>query len=256
MDMKGSLMPKIEFFSIIPEVAKIAPIVPANIYRPEWLTRATKEYLNMKKQPSFGLDKIRHTSICPGIYNLVRHGWIMTTWQDIVINTNGDGETFTWSSALDQTKLNAGVGETVSWHTKEQFAGYMDSWDNSLSCILKIQTPWRCIVPKDYYLLESAVPYSDDHRFTTMPGFFSQEHGISTLNVQIKWHVKNDKVVIKAGTPIAHYMLVPKEKFEMQSRPATDEELKLDTISLLELNRRNVSNQSQSKCLFAELFKK
>ena len=103
--------------------------------------------------------------------------------------------------------------------------------------------------------MEGPVPYSDDTRFTTMPGFFSQEHGVAQLNIQLKWHVLEDKVLIKAGTPIAHYMLVPKEQPEMSVVSATPEQLEADRVTALENSRRFVSDSASKKCVFARLFK-
>lgn len=248
--------PKVEFFSLIPEVARLAPIVPANSFRPNWLVEATKEYSDLKRHDNFGKKEVQHTAMCPGIFNLVKHGWIMTTWQDLIITTNGDKQTFKWSSAMDQSQLNGGkvAGESIGWHPKEQLADYQGGWEDSLNCVLKIQTPWRCVVPKGYYLLENSVPYSDDTRFTTLPGFYSREYGVAQMNIQLKWHVLDGETLVKAGTPIAHYMLIPKTQYDMEARVATELDKELDNATLIENKRRLVSDRKESKCVFARLF--
>ena len=250
--------PKLEFFSLIPEVTKLAPIVPAYTIKQNWFEKATQEFVEQTKKPEYGHHKFMHTAKCPGVFNLMRYGWIMTTWQDIIISTNGDKQTFTWRSAIDQKKMKskAEVGEAVGFHPSSQLADYQGGWDDSLNAVLKIHTPWRCIVPKGYYLMEGPVPYSEETRFTTMPGFFSQEYGVSQLNVQLKWHVLNGETLLKAGTPIAHYMLVPKVLADMTVMDATDKQLEAEEITQAEMNRRNVSDRAKSKCVFARMFGK
>ena len=249
--------PEIEFFSIQPEITKLAPIVPAHEIKPKWFDKAQEDFVENAKDPDFGKRKFIHTAKCPGIFNLIRYGWVMTTWQDILIKTNGDTQSFEWQTPIDQKTMKATneFAPQVGYHGKEQLSDYMGGWDDSLNCVIKINTPWRCIVPKGYYLLEGPVPYSDDNRFTTMPGFFSQEYGVAQMNVQLKWHVLNGETLIKAGTPIAHYMLVPQDQARMKVSDANEDQIKAEEITQLEINRRFVSDRSKSKCMFARLFK-
>jgi len=251
--------PEIEFFSLIPEIADIAPIIPAHQVKPKWFAIAQKEFIDITKDDNFGKNKLVHTAKCPGIFNLIRYGWVMTTWQDIIITTNGDKQTFNWKSAVDQSKLykDASVAaDAVGFHPNSQLSDYYGGWDDSLNCVLKINTPWRVIVPKGYYLLEGPLPYSEETRFTTMPGFFSQEYGVSQLNVQLKWHVLDGETLLKAGTPIAHYMLIPKDEAKLIVSKANEKQIYAEKITQLEINKKFVSNKAESKCVFAKLFKK
>jgi hypothetical protein len=249
--------PTVEFFSLIPSVTKLAPIQPAYNFKPKWFETATKEFVGITKQTNFGTEKLVHTAKCPGIYNLIRYGWVMTTWQDIIIKTNGDGQSFEWRSPVNHNKLEGGkdIGDVVGFHPSHQLADYHEvAWADSLTCVLKINTPWRVIVPKDYYLLEGPLPYSEETRFTTLPGFFSQDHGVSQLNVQLKWHALNGETLIKAGTPIAHYMLVPKNQAGLKVSDATPKQQQAEDVTQAEISRRFVSDRGKSKCVFAKLF--
>jgi hypothetical protein len=249
--------PKIEFFSLIPEVTKLAPIIPAYEFKHVWFEKATKDFVEKSKEPGFGTTRFVHTAKCPGIFNLLRYGWIMSTWQDILIKTNGDKQTFTWTSSINQKNMKgkAEVGEAVGFHPNDQMSDYMGGWEDSLGCVIKIHTPWRCIVPKGYYLMEGPVPYTNETRFTTLPGFLSQEYGVAQMNVQFKWHVLNGETLIKAGTPIAHYMLVPKVQANMEAMDATEKQIEAEKITKAEIARRNVSDRAKSKCLYSRLFK-
>jgi hypothetical protein len=244
--------PKIEFFSMMPNLTKLAPIVPAGQFKPSWFAKAQDEFSDLTKDTSYGKNSITHTAKCPGIFNLIRYGYILTTWQDIVITTNGDKHTFEWRSPIDQSKYDS---PAVSFMHKEQLSDYMGGWDDSLSCVIKFNTPWRVIVPKGYYLLEGPLPYTDEKRFTTMPGFFSREYGVAELNIQLKWHVLEGETLIKAGTPIAHYMLLPKDQPKLSVMDATPEQIEADQVSKLQNTRKFVRDYGSSKCIFGKLFK-
>jgi len=249
--------PQIEFFSIIPEIVDIAPIRPANQFRPNLIVNATNDLSKFKKNSDYEFTRNQHTAKCPGIYNLVKHGWVMTTWQDIVIETNGDGINFTWSTPASQESLTNGqlVGKDVSFHPSGQYTDYVGQRANTLASVVKIITPWRCIVPKGYYLQEGPLPYTDEERFTTVKGFFSREHGVAQMNVQLLWHVMNGKTLIKAGTPIAHYMLVPQHLPKLVVTKANNKQLYADKITNIELSKKFVSEKSTSKCFFSQYFK-
>jgi len=244
--------PKIQFFSVMPELTKLAPIVPASQFKPSWFKSASKELADMSKDESYGKSRISHTAKCPGIFNIIRYGYVLTTWQDIVITTNGDKHSFEWRSAIDQSKYDS---PAVSFMSKEQLSDYMGGWDDSLSCVVKLNTPWRVIVPKGYFLQEGPLPYTDEKRFTTLPGFFSQEYGVAQLNIQLKWHILEGDTLIKAGTPIAHYMLLPKDQPDLSVTSATPQQLEADRLTELENTRMFVTDHGSSKCIFGKLFK-
>ena len=240
---------KLEFFSLLPEVADIQPIIPASEYKPKWWANAQKDFIEQTKHEDFGTQKFTHTVKCPGIFNLIRHGYILKTWQDIIIKTNGDKQNFEWFSSTNRG------GDVVGFNPKEQLSDFYGGWDDALNCIVKINTPWRCVVPKGYYLFENPVPYSDDTNFTTLPGFYSQEYGVAQINVQLKWKAIKGTIKIPAGTPIAHYMLISQEHYPASIVAASERQKYLDHITNMEIEKRYVSDKGKSKCVFAKLFK-
>ena len=210
-----SPQPKIEFINEIEGVAQLMPIVDAKSIRRPWVERAQKSFAELRADPNWRNYKTMHTARCPGIFTLHRHGWVLRTWQDIEITTNGDGTNFTWRAA---TSVG---GDAVGFHPPEQLADFYGEWPkDTLRCLIKIHTGWRCIVPKGYYLLEMGLPLHEENRFTTVPGYFSREAGPASMNVQLMWHVMHGTTLIPAGTPIAQYILVPKEQPEMICRDA------------------------------------
>jgi hypothetical protein len=128
----------------------------------------------------------------------------------------------------------------------------MNNWpENSLKTIIKIHTGWRCVVPKGYYLMEMPVVYSDEKRFTTLPGFLGREMGPSHLNVQMMWNVLQGKTLIKAGTPIAQYILVPKEEMKMEMKTIGKPANIYDLFDLSN-QHRFVKNHNEIKELFGK----
>jgi hypothetical protein len=203
---------KIEFINETAGVAELMPIIPAKEFRHPWVDRATEDFAQKRQDPNWKNKKFLHTARCPGIFTLQRHGWIMRTWQDIVITTRKeDNVNFSWFCARDRNH--------VGFHSSNQLADFWQSWpENTLRSVVKIHTGWSCFVPKGYYLYEMGIPLQEENRFTTVPGYFSREIGVASMNVQLLWHVMDGETLIKAGTPIAQYVLVPKEQPEMLCR--------------------------------------
>lgn len=241
--------PSITFDCLIPGVERIMPMITAKEYKHAWVSRAQQDLAKERKSSEWGMKRLIHTAKCPGIFQLQRNGWIMRSWQDFTIETNGDGTSFVWTSAIDQTrfKLDGYIGS----HPAFQLADYMENWrPNTLRTLIKINSPWRCNVPKGYVLLETNVPYQDENRFTTVQGMFSHEQGYAQLNPQFLWHVPRGKVLVKAGTPLAQYMLIRKEHFDMCINPVgtTSDQEFFDLVN----NYRFVKNYGETKKIFTE----
>lgn len=239
--------PKLVFESLIPGIERLMPIVEAKDIKHQWVNKALTEYQEARNNPDFGMGPSAYTARCPAIFGLQRYGWVLRSWQDITIETYGDGYIFNWTSPIDQKQLCPQLNEYVGHHTSAQLADYMDNWpDNALRTIIKINTPWRCFVPKGYVLLEMPVAYSDESRFTTLPGVFSHEHGPAQLNVQVMWHVMKGKTLIKAGTPISQYILMPKYKYDTEIR---------STKQVDEHEFQQIANKNRFVTNYAELRK-
>ncbi len=234
--------PIIEFVNETPGVAELMPLVPAREHRHPWVQRALLDFAKTRENPEWNHSKAMHTARCPGIFSIQRHGWIMRTWQDIVITTRKeDPVNFSWLCARSQ--------DYVGFHQPHQYADHWADWPaDTLRSVVKINSGWRCVVPKGYYLMEMPLPLSEEQRFTTVTGFFSRDAGPASMNVQLLWHVMDGETLIKAGTPIAQYMLVPKEQFEMVCRDAEPRD-RLE-LSRLYDESKFVKNYNEVKKLF------
>lgn len=217
--------PTVEFICRLEGVEELMPIIPAAEYKHAWTGRVLEDFKKKRANPEYGMKHELTTAKCPGIFNLMRHGWILRSWQDITIETNGDGVTCNWTAAADQKAL--GCADAVDFHPPEQLVNFLDNWDGVIQAIVKFPTPWVCKIPPGYFLLEMPVAYSDENRFETMTGYFSSEYGYAQMNPQVKWKVPYGKVLIKAGTPLAQYILVKRDQFDVVVRKESPKENRL-----------------------------
>lgn len=219
--------PKLEFVSIIPSVTQIMPIEPSKSVSRSWLRKVVRDFKQQLKNNPKPRHCITNISRCPGISKIMKNGWIQKTWTDITIQTNGDGVGFNWTSSIDQQDLalNHNINMPyVSYHPHNMYGDYNPS-KNSLKSIIKIFSPWIVYIPKGYYLLSMPIPYPDMHEFTAAIGLLDCDDGPNFLNVQLFWHELNSEVFIPAGTPLAQYVLVKKEKIDYNIREYNDNDI-------------------------------
>lgn len=197
----------LKFVNEVDRVADLYPIVKAKDVSYNWVKRLRQDFACEAAKPSFRKQQFVHAARCPGIFHLQRHGFIMRTWSDILIKTNGDGSSFEWRTP------HAWDVPLIDWQHDHNFARHFEHWpDGSLRHVLKFNSGWRVKVPRGYFLLEMAVPYQDDKRFDVFPGYFSTEYGWAAMNPFFRWNVKDGEELIPAGTPIAQYILVPRDE--------------------------------------------
>ena len=92
---------------------------------------------------------------------------------------------------------------------------------NTLTTIIKIQSPWYVTIPDGYSLLSMPVPYNDDSRFTAATGLLK---GSNYLNIQLYWHRINSKEKIEKGTPLCYYLVMKDEIFTEEISEINDED--------------------------------
>ena len=197
------------FINEVDRVADVYPIEKAKDIEYKWLDRLRSDFRDKSKQRAWKMEANLHAARCPGIFGLLRHGWVMRTWSDITIETVGDGASFQWRTP---SKWDF---QLIDFFPQEDLTTHFSDWpQRSLKCALKFNSGWRVKVPKDYYLLEIGIPYQDDSRFEVLPGVFLTEGGWAAMNPFFRWNVEKGIELIPAGTPIAQYMLVPRKEID------------------------------------------
>jgi len=196
---------KLIFYSTIEGIEKTMPIISSKEYKHQWIQKAKTNY----KESNNG----NHRSVvnCPGIFKIKNEGWLIRTWQDIELYINEN--LYEWKTPLNQKELSSHFKiDQINHHDEHMLYDNFENWPkNTFSKIIKINTPWTVDVPKGYILHQIHPAYLDENRFTALPGSYTSDLGLSTLNVPVFWHSKNGRFLIKAGTPIAQLILTKKE---------------------------------------------
>lgn len=243
--------PDIEFFYTIPGVEDIMPIIPAKEYKHEWVARASKQCTEKMRKPK-DLDTWSHTARCPGIFSLMRTGYIVRAWQDISITTNGDGASYHWESPVDQKALCSLTGHAVGSHTEEQLHDFFSNWpSNQLRTTLKLCMPWRIKVKKGFKAVFLPVYYADEDRFEAHAGAVSSDFPYASININVKWRVLDGKVLIAAGTPLVQILVVPETEPTHRISRIPEQ---VTTKYMLALNSTFVINYAKAKKYLSKMF--
>ena len=218
----------VSFLSLMPHIEDIYPIVPSKEVTLPWIKEAELEADKYKNVYNHGrIHSGAHK--CSGIIGLHHKGWIIQSWHDFVIETNGDGESFI--SYLPSSAPNDIVGGQRGAGAVGHFApakfGSLPSTSlpaNTLRGIVKLHTPWTFYITPGWGLMMLPVEYIKEHRFTSAIGVidprFSQQ-----LNPILYWHVLSGSTLVKAGTPLCRLIPVPiNDRWTTTVRQATKKE--------------------------------
>ena len=219
--------PKLEFICTSPGVEEVMPIIRASEYKHSWIKKAVED---MKTNGSIAAphrrdfeapqarpgqkntdNEERHTAKCPALQMVQNTGWIMRLHQDIKLKTFADGEDINFDIPFQSQQQ-----PIVSKHMTHAFYPFFENWPkNTMKKIIKINLPWMARIPKGYKLLQTHPFLLDDNRFTTMSGVLDPHLGIAGVGtIPMFWHCVDDEeeIILKAGTPLAQFILIPKEE--------------------------------------------
>ena len=244
-------MRTIEFFNIVQGVADIYPVIKSSEYRPSWVSACKKDY--DEKKANMDGDKFFHTYRCPGIFDLMTYGYILTCPWDVTIETNGDGEDFRWR--VPSPELSNLLGdEPIQGHMSTAIAKTLPVKEGRLRSVIKFTTGWHIIAPKGVKFLIIPLPYPDTFEFESATGVL--DPSISTeLNAQVYWNVTNGRHTVKAGTPLCQFIPLTDEKFKIETRNATSEDYKWVEKRRYFLNMHFTTRRNVFKELYRKIFK-
>lgn len=197
---------KVRFVNLLPGVEVSHPVIKSQDFAFDWFKKSALEYKETvsRSQPDEYL--FGGTMRCPGISQLFKKGFIITAPIDFVIETNeNDRRRFDWTCPIDVRQY--GLPDVyVGSHSADQLAKFLPFRKDTLECLVKIQTGWRISSSEDIVFLQMPIPYPDHNIFTAAHGIIDCNTQIE-INVQLYWHKTNDKILIKAGTPLCQ--LIP-----------------------------------------------
>ena len=192
----------LRFYSLEPGVAEVWPIIPAHKLKRAWMQR------NDPPDPDNGN---MHTKNCPGITKLVSMGYVLRAPADFIIKTDKDNNTtFNWSEATRFNTEDPNNPRYIGFHNQHQTEPTLDDPTKTLKVAVKVDTPWRVKASDDILLLQVPVSYNNEPRFTAAHGILDPRFA-HVVNVQLYWHVMDGETLIKAGTPLCHYIPVQRD---------------------------------------------
>jgi hypothetical protein len=206
-------MKKIEFYSTVPGLPDMYPIVKAKDCLPSWAKSARDSYIKKKDK---NIGRMNHIFQCPGIFDLFNQGYIVPMWHDVIINTNGDPDNFTWtvpSSDLAELTPEVNIIETQS----NGIGSVMPTKPWSLNTLIKVNTPWHVVAPRGVKLLIMPIAYPDSFEFESSIGLLNPGYA-NEINIQMYYNVQKGDVLIKAGTPLAHIIPLSENNYELVCR--------------------------------------
>jgi hypothetical protein len=215
---------KVEFYSVIDGIDLMYPPLPASEVEMDWVKGARDFYVNKQKEK---VGSATGAHLCSGIRGLLENAYILTTWHDTNITTNGDGSAFEWETTETNSKL-LGENQGVEYFPGMQFGDYTNLPPQTLKTVLKFPTPWRVKLPKGWGLMYLPLHYHGESRFTSLVGILDTNI-TNSLHAVLFWHELNGTTFIKAGTPLCYLVPVKlNEDIEFVVREATEKELRYD----------------------------
>ena len=244
---------KFEFYSTISGIEHTYPIIPVDELECTWAKESKDNFAKDRKD--FTKPKHTATHMCSGIQNLHQQGWVLRSWHDLVIETNGDGQTFSWTTPGSAVSSIMG-GDPVSYFSTDRFANFMEIPPNTLKTIVKFNVPWRFHAPKGWGLLMMPLNYTNESRFSSTTGILDPTLS-GQLHVISFWHVLKGQTLIKAGTPLCQLIPVKLENcFDADIRSATQKELQYDKFSMITTDSTWVTNKKALVSLYKNTFKR
>ena len=195
--------PWVRFFSLEPGIAEVYPVIPTHTIKRQWMEGKDKRCPFMGSQNSAN---------CPGIKQLCRTGYVVTAPMDFIIQTNGDGTSFSYEIPNQFSRHT----NYISNHDPSQVMPLIDSPRDTLAHIIKLETPWRVRASDDIVMLQQPVWWNNESRFQAVAGVFDPRYALQ-VNIQLLWHELNtgeEGTLVKAGTPLAQFIPIPRYTLE------------------------------------------
>lgn len=213
--MKWFRRQNVEFYTNNPMALEFYPPQPSG----KNLVRAFK---NIKITSRLNIKK------CPGIIDYGREGYVISSWQDIIIRADESGDAILWNMALDvndyvvKDSFNGMRLNEIVFFERNIFYDHFPR-QNTMKGVLKINTPWMIKVPDGYRAMLLPVWYDNEERFSVIPGILDNPVS-NVVAVQMYWHALGREEIIKAGTPLVKIVMIENKEIPMVARMSTDVE--------------------------------
>lgn len=220
---------EIQFISRIPHGDHIEP-VEESTYEREWIKHSKK---NLKKsiKESHPFEPVTALHRCPGIKMLLENtGFVIRAHRDFILEASGDSISFN-RAVYTFTDGGTTTFSDINLMTKE-LSMLLHPPKGAVPLVVKLSTLWTLKAPEDLVFLFLPIPYSDDNRFTVLPGILDPLINVD-ISVFLWWNVPFKTDTIKKGTPLTFCLPIPRHKvydsWSMVNDPDPDYFKKVDT---------------------------
>lgn len=214
----GEQSPRIEFF-VQPQHAyllEVAPPVPAGSVLPGWWRDTEPHYQRQTPFQVYPSElRLRQNATvrtCPGIRDYLTGGYILPLWSDVAITF--DGDTYRWEAARSDFAIES--------HEPAQYEKMPSS---GFPVAIKFISPWFCRTPPGYSIRMLPCFYFFEQLWQALPGVIHSDT-LHATNVNLFFEITKGQIVLPEGTPLAHVIPYRRERYALDVREATDEDVR------------------------------
>mgnify|MGYP001165296669 FL=1 len=188
--------PKIHWWSTIEGVEKVAPIVPAKEYVPDW-------WKKVQRMIDGNMDNKGTVRNCPSFPEYITQGFVVPLWCDLHVEIEHD-KSWKWRSPDGTFKFSS--------HNNTQFRDWLPRhMQDNTSMVVKPNCPWRVKTPPGWSVWQLPMYYHYNPIFETLPGIiWADIH--HEINQQMLFRSYGE-FFIPRGTPLAMYVPYERNKY-------------------------------------------
>lgn len=205
-------------------------ILEAGRLKRQWLKTAYNDY-NNKLANSDPFTPIASAARCLGIQHLMNLGFIIESHVDFGVKLNDD---------LEDLRLDCNDKSVLSLMDPSLLTDHLSLPKGACKRIIRFTTPWSFSAPKDVVFLMLPVFYSDDTRFSVVPGVLDPLYS-KDIHVMMWWFSENYEE-IKIKTPLAQLIPIPREQcftsWKMDDQIPKERAQKIDALLAFSKNHK------------------
>ena len=197
--------PQITWWSSVDGLEKVAPILPAKEFIPDW-------FKNIERSEDSTPITKGTVKVCPSFPEFFAQGYVVPLWCDLQINVGAEG--FEWHTSDKKFSFEI--------HGNNQFRDHVpEHVRKNSSLVLKTVCPWRVKTSPGYSLWQMPMYYNYNSLFEVLPGIIWSDilHEINQQMLIKKYGI----FTISRGTPLAVYIPYKREKYDFTIRKNDDE---------------------------------
>jgi len=231
--MKVTIIPKTKSREIFLE---LYPPKLANEYLPEWYKKIERgsdksswirHHLGDDYADERNISEGFTAKKCPAIQDVITSGFVIPLWGKLYIGHEYDNEGNPTETHVafsgDQFTNEKTVHKHVTTHNPSQIEG-MDVGTRTDGAILKIELPYKIIVPEGYSIYYTDPFYHFRNDIRCLSGMVEAD---KWGYVTFPFSIENLECAIEPNTPLVHALVYKREdKLKLENRMGTEQEYK------------------------------